>query len=106
MIEIEASLFPGSRAGTRSELRINVVLHINSVLEPDTVVPIGWIAAGKPARLFSPDRHEDLWAVQESLDFLGTVYWVASRDLDARHHAAPCAAYGPGSQGEAASGSN
>jgi len=38
------------------------------------VVPIGWIAAGDPARLFSPDRHEELWEVQRGLDFPGTVY--------------------------------
>jgi gamma-carbonic anhydrase len=71
-----ASLFPGSEVGARCELRINSVLHVNSRLEPDTVVPIGWIAAGRPAQLFSPDRHEELWQVQEPLDFPGTVYGV------------------------------
>ena len=40
-----ASLFPGSVAGTGSELRINSVLHANSKLAPGTIVPIGWIAA-------------------------------------------------------------
>ncbi len=70
------SMFPGSVAGTRCELRINSVLHVNSVLEPDTVVPIGWIAAGSPAQLFAPDQHEDLWPVQEPLDFPGTAYGV------------------------------
>ena len=71
-----ASLFPGSRAGAGSELRINSVLHVNSRLAPGTVVPIGWIAAGDPAQLFSPDRHDELWAVQEPLDFPGTAYGV------------------------------
>jgi carbonic anhydrase/acetyltransferase-like protein (isoleucine patch superfamily) len=70
------SMFPGSRAGSGSELRINSVLHVNSVLPPGTVVPIGWIAAGNPAELFSPDRHDELWAAQEPLDFPGTVYGV------------------------------
>ena len=69
-----ASMFPGSRAGTGSELRINSVLHVKSVLPPGVVLPIGWIAAGDPAQLFSPDRHDELWAVQESLDFVGSVY--------------------------------
>jgi hypothetical protein len=41
-----ASTFGGSRAGARSELRVNSVLHVNRVLPPDTDVPIGWIAAG------------------------------------------------------------
>jgi carbonic anhydrase/acetyltransferase-like protein (isoleucine patch superfamily) len=68
--------FAGARVGTRSELRIHSVLHVNSVLPPDTVVPIGWIAAGDPARLFPPDLHDDLWAVQEGLDFPGTMYGV------------------------------
>ncbi|MFI6875082.1 gamma carbonic anhydrase family protein [Streptomyces sp. NPDC050400] len=70
------SIFPGAVAGTRSELRINSVLHVNSTLPPDTVVPIGWIAAGDPAQLFSPDQHAELWAVQEGLDFPGTVQGV------------------------------
>jgi gamma-carbonic anhydrase len=71
-----ASLFPGSVAGRGSELRINSVLHVNSVLPAQTVVPIGWIAAGDPAELFSPDRHDDLWAVQQTLDFPRTMYGV------------------------------
>lgn len=70
------AMFPGSRAGAGSELRIRSVLHVNSRLEPGTVVPIGWTAAGDPAQLFSPDRHDDLWAVQEGLDFPGTVWGV------------------------------
>ncbi|MEV4752214.1 hypothetical protein AB0K21_38160 [Streptosporangium sp. NPDC049248] len=49
---------------------------MNSRLAPETVVPIGWIAVGDPARLFSPDRHEELWEVQRDLDFPGTVYGV------------------------------
>lgn len=82
------SVFPGAVAGTRSELRINSVLHVGSRLPPDSVVPIGWIAAGDPARLFSPDQHDDLWEVQRSLDFPGTVYGVprgtSMRDIMAR----------------------
>jgi gamma-carbonic anhydrase len=89
------SMFPGSRAGTGSELRINSVLHVNSVLEPGTVIPIGWIAAGDPAGLFSPDRHDELWAAQEPLDFPGTVYGVprgtSMREIMRRQ----CAAFGP-----------
>ncbi|GLI28990.1 hypothetical protein ARHIZOSPH14_32320 [Agromyces rhizosphaerae] len=71
-----AALFPGSRAGAGSELRIHSVLQVNSRLAPGTVVPIGWIAAGDPAALFAPGQHEELWAVQRELDFPGTVYGV------------------------------
>ena len=89
------SMFPGSRAGAGCELRINSILHVNSVLTAGTVVPIGWIAAGQPAQLFSPDRHAELWAVQEPLDFPGTVYGVprgtSMREIMRRQ----CQAYGP-----------
>lgn len=71
-----ASLFPGSIAGTGAELRINSVLQVNSHLIAGTVLPIGWIAVGDPAELFSPDRHEDLWQIQQAMDFPGTVYGV------------------------------
>ena len=78
-----ACVFAGARVGAGCELRINSVLHVNSVLPPSTVLPIGWIAAGDPAQLFSPDRHDELWAVQEPLDFPGTMYG-ASRDTPMR----------------------
>jgi carbonic anhydrase/acetyltransferase-like protein (isoleucine patch superfamily) len=78
-----ASLFPGSVAGRGSELRINSVLHVNSRLPSGAVIPIGWIAAGDPATLFAPGQHDDLWAVQEGLDFPGTVYG-ATRDTPMR----------------------
>jgi carbonic anhydrase/acetyltransferase-like protein (isoleucine patch superfamily) len=71
-----ASLFPGSVVGATAELRINSVLQVNSRLEPGAVLPINWIAAGDPAQLFSPDQHEELWAVQKELGFVDTVYGV------------------------------
>jgi gamma-carbonic anhydrase len=71
-----ASLFPGSVAGRGSELRINSALHVNSRLTAETIIPVGWIAAGDPAQLFPPDQHEELWQVQAELDFPGTVYGV------------------------------
>ncbi|GAA5174911.1 hypothetical protein GCM10023321_79780 [Pseudonocardia eucalypti] len=77
------SVFPGALVGAGSELRINSVLHVNSRLEPGSTLPIGWIAIGDPAQMFSPDRHDELWAVQKPLDFPGTVYGV-SRDESLR----------------------
>jgi carbonic anhydrase/acetyltransferase-like protein (isoleucine patch superfamily) len=71
-----AALFPGARLGAGCEVRIHGVVHVNTVLAPETVVPIGWIAAGDPAQLFAPGQHEELWAVQRELDFPGTVYGV------------------------------
>jgi carbonic anhydrase/acetyltransferase-like protein (isoleucine patch superfamily) len=70
------SVFAGAVVGARAELRINSVLHVNSVLAADTVLPIGWIAVGDPAQMFPPDRHEEIWAVQQELDFPMTMYGV------------------------------
>ena len=78
-----ASVFPGAVAGTRSELRINSVLHVGSKLAADSTLPIGWIAVGDPAQSFSPDRHAELWEVQRALDFPAAVYGV-SRDTPMR----------------------
>jgi carbonic anhydrase/acetyltransferase-like protein (isoleucine patch superfamily) len=76
------ALFPGSVAGAGSEVRINGVVHVNTVLPPGTTVPIGWVAVGDPAQVYPPGQHEQIWAVQETLDFPGTVYGV-TRDTPA-----------------------
>jgi carbonic anhydrase/acetyltransferase-like protein (isoleucine patch superfamily) len=68
------SLFPGARVGARAEVRINGVVHVNSSLPDDGLVPIGWVAVGDPATVLAPEHHDDIWAIQESLDFPGTVY--------------------------------
>ncbi len=76
-----ASIFPGARVGSGSEVRIGAVVHVNTVLEPDTTVPIGWIAVGDPAQLFPPERHDELWPIQRELDFPQTVFGIARDEL-------------------------
>lgn len=71
------SVFPGARLGARSEIRIRAVVQVNTVVPPDAVVPIGWVAVGDPAQILPPDRHDEIWEVQRTLDFPGTVYGVA-----------------------------
>jgi carbonic anhydrase/acetyltransferase-like protein (isoleucine patch superfamily) len=77
------SLFPGSRLGREVEVRINGVVHVNSVLEDGAMVPIGWVAVGKPARIIAPWDHDEIWRIQEALDFPRTVYGLR-RDASAR----------------------
>jgi gamma-carbonic anhydrase len=77
------ALFPGAVVGERSEVRIHGVVHVNTVLAAGSVVPIGWVAVGDPASVLPPGEREAIWAIQEGLDFPGTVYGV-SRDTDAR----------------------
>lgn len=74
------SVFPGASVGRGSEVRINAIVHVNSKLAPDTTVPIGWIAVGDPAELFPPERHEELWAIQERMDFPGTVFGLSREE--------------------------
>ncbi len=77
------SLFPGSRLGRNVEVRINGVVHVNTVLEQDAMVPIGWVAVGNPARIMPPWEHDEIWRIQQALDFPGTVYGLP-RDASAR----------------------
>ncbi len=76
------ALFPGCVTGAGTEVRIHGVVHVNSVLPPGSTVPIGWIAVGDPAQMYPPDQHEQIWAIQEALDFPGTVYGI-TRDTPA-----------------------
>ena len=69
-----AAIFHGSRACEGSQVRINGVLHIKSRLEAGAVVPIGWVAVGDPAQIFSPDKHDEIWAIQKPLNCPLTVY--------------------------------
>jgi carbonic anhydrase/acetyltransferase-like protein (isoleucine patch superfamily) len=76
-----ASLFPGSRLGARAELRINAVLHVNSALPEGAELPIGWVAVGDPATMFPPGAHDEIWEIQRTLDFAGTVTGLAPAQL-------------------------
>jgi carbonic anhydrase/acetyltransferase-like protein (isoleucine patch superfamily) len=69
-----ASVFPGAVVGDGAEVRINAVVQVNTRIPTRVVVPISWVAVGDPAQLFPPDRHDEIWAVQRTLDFVGTVY--------------------------------
>jgi carbonic anhydrase/acetyltransferase-like protein (isoleucine patch superfamily) len=71
-VATQAALFPGSRVGVRAEVRIGAVVHVNSAVAEGAVVPIGWVVVGE--EILPADRHDEIWAIQEGLDFPGTVY--------------------------------
>lgn len=71
-----AAIFHGADIGAGAEIRVNAIVHLRTRLAPDATVPIGWVAVGDPARILPPDRHDDIWALQEPLDFPGFVYGV------------------------------
>ena len=74
--DVLLSLFPGSRLGDGVEVRIRGVVQVNSWLDDGAIVPIHWIAVGTPAKILPPEKHDEIWAIQQPLDFAGTVYGV------------------------------
>jgi carbonic anhydrase/acetyltransferase-like protein (isoleucine patch superfamily) len=69
-----AAVFPGARIGDASEVRIHGVVQVDTTLEPGATVPIGWVAVGTPARILPPEQHDEIWAIQETLDFPRRVF--------------------------------
>ena len=78
-----SSVFNGAHIGLAAEVRINGVVHLKTVLPAGATVPIGWIAVGDPARILPPDRHEEIWKIQEPLDFPREIFGV-ERTADAK----------------------
>ena len=79
-----AAVFHGALLEKGSELRVNGVVHLKSRLTAGSIVPIGWIAVGDPARIFAPDEHDSIWEIQAPLDFPLTAYGIARDDADMR----------------------
>jgi carbonic anhydrase/acetyltransferase-like protein (isoleucine patch superfamily) len=79
-------VFNGARIDRGSEVRINAVVHLRTHLPEGSTVPIAWVAVGDPAQLLSPDRHDQIWAIQQELDFPGYVFGLdrATPDLMAQ----------------------
>jgi carbonic anhydrase/acetyltransferase-like protein (isoleucine patch superfamily) len=71
-----ATIFNGARIGRNAEIRINAIVHLRTVLAPEAMVPLGWIAIGDPARILPPEKHEEIWAIQKELDFPKYVFGV------------------------------
>lgn len=69
-----AIVFNAARIGARSEVRLNGIVHLKTVLPPDTTVPIAWIAVGDPAAILPPQEHDRIWAIMEPLHFPRTVF--------------------------------
>lgn len=59
-----------------SEVRVNAVVHVASTLPSGSTVPIGWVAVGDPAEMLPPDRHDEIWQIQQRMDFPGRVFDV------------------------------
>jgi carbonic anhydrase/acetyltransferase-like protein (isoleucine patch superfamily) len=69
-----AKIYQGAVIGRRTEVRIDGVVHVRSVLPPNSLVPIKWVAVGDPAQLFPPDKHADIDAILAKMSFAEEVY--------------------------------
>jgi carbonic anhydrase/acetyltransferase-like protein (isoleucine patch superfamily) len=69
-----AAIFHGAQLGRGTEVQVHAVVHLRTNLPPNSIVPIVWIAVGDPPRILSPDRHDEIWAVQKPLNFPEWVY--------------------------------
>ncbi len=69
-----AAVFHAAHLGKGSEVRVHGVVHLKSRLEAGKTVPIGWIAVGNPAQILPPSEHDQIWQIQEPLNFPRTVY--------------------------------
>lgn len=81
------SIFHGAKLCKGSEVRINGVVHIKTILPENEVVPIGWVAVGNPVKILPPDKHDEIWAAQKPLNFPEYVYGVdREREADNTMH--------------------
>lgn len=71
-----AAVFHGAKLYKGSEVSINGVVHIKTIIPQNITVPIGWVAVGNPAKIFPPEKHKEIWAIQKELNFPKYVYGV------------------------------
>lgn len=69
-----STIFNAARVGRASEVRIGALVHLRTVLPPESVVPIGWVAVGDLVEILPPEEHERIWEIQHQLDFPATVF--------------------------------
>jgi carbonic anhydrase/acetyltransferase-like protein (isoleucine patch superfamily) len=71
-----ATVFNGARICRRAEVRINGLVHLQTVLPSGGLVPIGWVAVGDPAEILPASEHDRIWQIQRKLDFPRVVWGV------------------------------
>lgn len=81
-----AAIFHGAYLGRGSEVRVHATIHLRTRLQPGTIVPIGWIAVGDPPKILPPDRHDEIWAIQQLLNFPQWVYGIDRNTPDLMVH--------------------
>lgn len=69
-----AAVFHSAQVEQGCEVRINGIVHLKTHLAAGEMVPIGWVAVGNPAQILPANEHEEIWKMQEPLNFPFEVY--------------------------------
>jgi carbonic anhydrase/acetyltransferase-like protein (isoleucine patch superfamily) len=70
-----AMVFNGAVHGAASSLALGATAHIGCRVPAETRIPIGWVAVGDPARLYPPDRVDEIReGLEEAGGFLPFVF--------------------------------
>lgn len=67
-------------------MRVHGTVHLRTRPGPGATVPIGCVAVGDPAARFSPNRHDEIWAVLKPLNFPEWVYGFDRDTPDVTRH--------------------
>src|SRR6266700_2015913 len=81
-VATSVAVFHGATLEKGSEVRPHGTVHLRTRLPAGATVPIGWVAIGDPAQILSPDRHDEIWAIQKPLDFPEWVYGFSRETPD------------------------
>ena len=77
-----AAVFHSAHLGKGCEVRINGVVHLLTHVPAGATVPIGWVAVGNPAKILPSSEHEQIWEVQQPLNFPLAVYGFERSEAD------------------------
>ncbi len=75
-----AAVFHGAKLCKNSEVRVNGVVHLKTVLPESATVPIGWVAVGDPVKILPAEKHAEIWAIQKELNFPKFVYGIDRKE--------------------------
>ncbi len=76
-----AVVFNGARLGRGTVVAVHAVVHIATQCPPETVIPIGHIALGAPAEVYSPEQAPDIAHRLSELGFTKTVFGFDSSTM-------------------------
>ena len=61
-IAADAMVLPGAHLGRAASVTAGAVVHLGAIVAPAARIPVGWVAAGDPARLYPPGQAEPIRA--------------------------------------------